>query len=388
MSCDSERLIAYRDHELSSDGRSRVSAHLRSCPACRAALEELEQRGRLIASALDVLEPSPEEMPDAVGALASLQLRRASARDAAARSPWGRVERSVASMLPRSTPLRRSVVWAAAAALVLVALLGLAPVRHAAAEFLSYFRVGDIRAVPITGARVEQLTAFEEMLDSGMLGEPQTLREATMPEAVAGTEAATDVAGFGVREIAGLPEGVELAETRAAIGPHVKVAIERDLLAVALGAAGVVDVDLPEVETITLDVDIPAMVEQRYWVGDAELQLIQLPSPVVTLSDGVSPDDLGEAYLQLLGLPPEEADRIAAGIDWTSTLVVPIPEDAARYRDVSVGGVPALLLQEMYSSAGQEQVLLWEDGGIVYALSSSGAASSASLLVRAAEALR
>jgi hypothetical protein len=164
--------------------------------------------------------------------------------------------------------------------------------------------------------------------------------------------------------------------------------MERVLLEAALDAAGITDVDLPPLDTIDLEIDIPAVVEQRYSLEDTELSLIQMPSPQLTLPAGVPPTKLGEAYLQLLGLPPDEAAEIASGIDWTSTLVIPIPDDVARYRELSVDGAPALLLQETYGTANQTYLLLWEKDGIVHALNGHGASVSASLLARAAESLQ
>ena len=86
---------------------------------------------------------------------------------------------------------------------------------------------------------------------------------------------------------------------------------------------------------------------------------------------GVNLAQVGEAMLQLLGLDPAEAKHFASTIDWSSTLVIPMPTDAASFRDVTVDGVQGVLIESraQYRGAAKSQyVLLWEKNDVMYSL--------------------
>jgi hypothetical protein len=57
-------------------------------------------------------------------------------------------------------------------------------------------------------------------------------------------------------------------------------------------------------------------------------------------------------------------------VDWTSTLVIPVPRRATS-EDVSVDGVTGKLIQRVTDYA-PEYALIWVKDGIVYAISGSG----------------
>ena len=64
----------------------------------------------------------------------------------------------------------------------------------------------------------------------------------------------------------------------------------------------------------------------------------------------------------------EEAAAFTATVDWTSTLVIPVPRRASTYEDVSVDGVTGKLIQRVTDYA-PEYALIWVKDGIVYAVS-------------------
>jgi hypothetical protein len=104
--------------------------------------------------------------------------------------------------------------------------------------------------------------------------------------------------------------------------------------------------------------------------------LVQLASPTVNAPKGADISQVGEALLQLLGLTPQEAKHFAQTIDWSSTLVIPLPTDAASFRDVTVDGAPGVLIQSNPRSSGgpnyAHYTLFWEKNGTVYSLSGTG----------------
>ena len=67
----------------------------------------------------------------------------------------------------------------------------------------------------------------------------------------------------------------------------------------------------------------------------------------------------------------EEAADFVSTVDWTSTLVVPIPKNAAIYEQVDVDGVTGTLIQRPADDY-PEFALIWVKDGIIHAISGLG----------------
>jgi hypothetical protein len=130
------------------------------------------------------------------------------------------------------------------------------------------------------------------------------------------------------------------------------------------------------------------MVSQEYDLGDnAKLTLVQAPSPEVVLPEGIDPIAFGQLGLQALGIPADDALRMAQEIDWTSTVIVPLPTDIARSTEVTVDGVTGLLLEETRQNRfGKGSVLVWEKDNIVYGI--DGENVEPGRLIQVADSLR
>ena len=89
-------------------------------------------------------------------------------------------------------------------------------------------------------------------------------------------------------------------------------------------------------------------------------------------------DQLAQIGLEFTGMTPEEAAAFTETVDWTSTLVVPIPKNAAVYEQVQVDGVTGTLIQRPADDAPQF-ALLWVKDGIIYAISGLGSNSQQAL---------
>jgi hypothetical protein len=70
-------------------------------------------------------------------------------------------------------------------------------------------------------------------------------------------------------------------------------------------------------------------------------------------------------------MSPEEAAELTSTVNWTSTLLVPIPRNATTQEQVSVDGVTGTLIQRPYIENPQF-ALLWVRDGIIYAISGLG----------------
>jgi hypothetical protein len=265
--------------------------------------------------------------------------------------------------------LRPLAVGAAAVACLLV-LFSFAPVRQAAADFLGVFRVRKFAVIPIDRAQQQKLENLARMAEGGRFGEPTSVREPGKPQPAADLAEASKAVGFAVRAPATLPNGASRAALTVQSGPAVHYEMDRATMQALLDATQVQGVQLPAVEKVTIDVDVPFAATQDYSIGNGKLSVTQMASPQVDIPPGIDPVAIGEAGFKFLGMPDADARRLAQSIDWTNTLVIPVPTDAVQYREVTVDGVSGLLIEHRAGTGDRYQAttLFWQKGGILYAV--------------------
>ncbi|MEZ4769343.1 MAG: zf-HC2 domain-containing protein [Caldilineales bacterium] len=396
MTRDSGTLQAYLDGALSTDERADVAKHLAGCEACRREVEALQEYAGQTASLLAGLEPVTAAVPAAPAALARLRAGLPVAKQA----PWSAWLRRYKNMsgeirrngLMRGTPVAlRAAAIGALVLLLLVGTMSFAPAREAMAQFLGLFRVQQFTVVNIED--LARMRSFEDVLQSGILGEPEVIRDFGEEQVAADQNAAAALAGYAVRLPAKMPEGTALEKLAVTQGPHIRLEVDRPTVQMALDMAGVADVNLPEFDTAAIEVDAAAVVAAEYTVDnpygarDAGMTLMQAPSPEIDLPPGIDPATMGEIYLRAVGLPAEDAARLAQTIDWTSTVVIPMTGDMGSYSEVTADGVPALLFEAASPSRrGRERALLWQRDGVVYGLMAWNVADSA--MLQTADSLR
>jgi hypothetical protein len=367
---DSGQLRAYIDGELNGVEAQRVELHLAACPKCRAQLVTLRSRADDAAQRIAALDPTAPA-PTTRSALARFHAALAAEPRRARNTGPTLVE-----MLSRSSdmikgnlfnPRWRPWTVAATALLIVAILFSFAPVRHAAADFLGLFRVRKFAVIPLDTLQAQKLEDLAKQARS-IAGEPTVVREPGQPQMVASAAEASAAADFTVRVPAGVPDGLALQGLKVQTGPAVHYEADRATLQAVLQAAGMSDTVLPKADKFAVDVDIPSMATQQLGMGTQRVEFVQMRSPEVSLPEGIDPIALGKLAFQYLGMSADDAERLATSIDWTSTLVIPLPTDAAQSREVSVDGVTGLLFESTRSSRG-ESLLMWERDGILYGLS-------------------
>ena len=290
--------------------------------------------------------------------------------------------------------------WVAAAlAVALAVALSFAPVRTLAGNLLSLFRVHKIQFVEVNPAQFPDEDALEEAarkFESVMQDQVHVVRDGETQVVDEATVRSLSV--FRVR----LPNAVD-GDPRITLDPGLHVAMQIDLprIRTLLTELGYVGVELPDsLDGAEVRVDFGPSVAAAYGScgpgGDqgAEAQdtvdpndrpernctvLLQMPSPGVSAPSDLDVDQLGRAYLQLLGLSDQEAERFSQRVDWTTTLVVPVPRaQNLQYQDVRVDGVAGTLIRPpRYNRGGQAYLLTWIKNDIVYALNGSGTTEDA-----------
>jgi hypothetical protein len=373
-------LRAYHDHELSDLDRERVGAHLASCAECQKQAETLFTRAQSVHQRLALLAPRPREAPVPVGVARARLGARISQSEKEKTTMWNKI-----------FGRRYQPAWAALGAIVILAALLLAfpPVRALAIDFLGLFRVQHIAVVPFNPAnlpkdvegssrRIEQLLSDQVQVEK--LGEPQQVTSAGEASALAGIPVRLPAALEGTPRLSFQP------------GSHMTLDVDLPRVRALLAEIGRSDISLPdELDGATVTADVPPSVTAAYGecdFGEESAQqaasdpdrplrkctvLVQLTSPTVSAPPGLDIAQLGEAFLQVLGMTPEEAHRFSQTVDWSTTLVVPIPQyGRTSYHDVQVDGVTGALIQQVFEEGNAQYMLMWVKGDILYAIAGPG----------------
>jgi len=378
MCWDDGQLRAYLDGELDMAERSAVNDHLRVCSSCRTRLGELEADARVAANVLALLTPRLEGATSP----AAQALGRLHGQVAQDRPRWlEKLKARWRTMTEQSIARRWRPALATAIALVLVmSLFSFESVRTAAAQFLGIFRVRRFAVISIDPSRIDDLEALGENMEGLLAGQWETIEEPGPSQTVGSVEEASALAGFQARAPSYLPPEVA-GRVRIKVEGRGAARMTMDVaqIQVLLDTLDVCNVTLPDVDQVTVEVEIPPAVVMEYGYG-ASLSLIQIERPTVHLPPGLDLAQLGEAMLQVLGLTPAEARQFSQTIDWANTLVIPIPQNVYSVQEVSVDGGTGLLFRSRGNGGRypSEPMLLWEKDGVVHGL--SGRVSSTDIL--------
>jgi hypothetical protein len=278
-------------------------------------------------------------------------------------------------MFQRFFTRKYRMAWAGLATLVVIGLLfTLAPVQAAASEFLGLFRVRKFAVVSINPANLKNLENAGGQIDKLLADNVTFVKKPSEPVTVASQAEAAQKAGIRVR----LPSKLS-AQPKLQVSDEMQAKLKVDLvrLQAIVDAAGRTDIKLPKaLDGANVEFNVPPIVAAMYDECEprptpACVQLVQAASPSVEAPAGVNLSQVGEAMLQVLGLSPAEAKHFAQTIDWSSTLVIPLPLDAASFRDVTIDGASGVLIESRASrgAARTQYLLLWQKNDIVYGLS-------------------
>jgi hypothetical protein len=391
MICPTDELLRTRmDEELSTAESEGVDAHLRSCADCRARWTAMAARAGQIRSQLDALAPEREASAiDPVFAFNGYRERYGEPLQG--RAKW--FNRAAASW-------RRPLLSPLAVACAIVLMFSFAPGRSWAQKILSMLRVQKVAVVPVDLAA---LTAGNGNTGSGKLI-AQFISDnivVTMspgkPSVAADPSAASAMAGFRVRTFDGLgaPQQILVSDEGA-----FHMTLNRDRIQALLDQVGRSDMQVPAaVDGSTVAVHIPKLVRSVYGncpdknsrrasstsdgaVSDLPsencLDFVQVKSPIVSVPPSLDVPALAQAGLQVAGMSAGEAQAFCRTVDWSSTLVIPIPQRDNSYRQIAVDGVNGTLIEDPpHGNFAGAYTLIWVKNGVVYSLGGNGSASQA-----------
>jgi hypothetical protein len=223
------------------------------------------------------------------------------------------------------------------------------------------------------------------------------------PRAATNAAQASQMAGFPVRLPASRTDAPQLTvEGRAAF----QLVVNRARAQQLLDESGYGRFQLPaSVDGAVIKVDIPSSVSAGY--GDCPkpedlegilqdpsgassskgspgrrmtncVMMVQVPSPTVDAPSDLDVKALAQMGLEFSGMSPEQARSFSQTVDWTSTLVIPIPRNGSSYKQVPVDGVTGYLVQRPADDVPQ-YALVWVKNGIVYAIAGLGSNTEGAL---------
>jgi hypothetical protein len=277
---------------------------------------------------------------------------------------------------PAATWRVRRVAAPLAAAAAVAVLFTLPQVRASAQSFLAMFRTVNFVAVPVDPGRMEVLRSQDIDIPK-LLGERLEVIEDSGPATLfVSPEQAGAAAGIAVRQPAFVPPNSGLATISVRGQNRGRVSADVERLREVMNLLGIRDLDVPDgLQGQVIDVRIPPIVTLTYERGgESVVKLLQMATPEVSLPSGIDLAALGEIGLRILGLSLADARQFARAIDWTSTLLVPIPPGATEFRQVDVNGATGVLFgREPDRARGRPGagVVVWSKDDRVYALDGS-----------------
>lgn len=291
------------------------------------------------------------------------------------------------------------IKYGASAALVIALILSFPSTRALAGELLNLFRVQHVTVVPVDFTGLQQLDDNAGPDISRLISDSITMqKEPGDPIKAASAEEASQLAGFNVRA----PQSMTPSQINVMEGASFSITIDRDKAQALLEEAGRGDLVLPkDVDGADVSVDIPASVSIAYGTcpepsNDSEAErekqremethgpraefyadciiFAQIPSPEVSAPASLDIAKLAQIGFEFTGMTPEEAAEFTSTVDWTSTLVVPIPQDAASYQQVPVDGVTGTLIERSIDDGDDapQFALFWVKDGIIYTIGGFG----------------
>ena len=368
-------LQAFRDEQLSPTDQARVMAHLAECDSCRRALDTSRARARETASRLRILD-SGSVPPTAAAMRTRIQERI-------------ETQMEMKNMWQKPFSRKYRPVWASLLVVaVAVIVLTVPPVRALAARFLYLFRAQEIQTVYVDGQKLEQqmqkLRSSPEMaqiLAKDLRVEPKGERHE-----VTSTVQASQEAGIQVRA----PKGLEAAKWYVQTGAKISMDVDLSRVRAVLDEMGNANVELPAgLDGAKVNFDIPASVvgffgecatgagfgspedppARRRNLGPGCVMVTQVLSPTVSAPGGLNIDEIATPLLQVMGMSEAEAKEFSQTVDFTTTMLVPIPRNVSSAETVSVDGVKGNLIRY---SGSERFLLIWIKNEVVYSVNGVG----------------
>ena len=371
---------AYLDQE---DVEERAVIHLKDCSECRERVDELSASSMSASQLLESLEPGEADLPK-------------SGRQAYAMFENRFMMKENIPVFERLFKRKYRFAWVAVGVIAILAVGMLFPqVRAIGSSFLGLFRVEQFTIVQVDPDQIEDQLGSSSNFEY-LLAEDVVVEEYGEAMEAADAAEASSLAGFQVRLPTAAPD---VGELKVQPGAKVSMLVDLPKIQALLDEIGGADLQLPAMlDGAEVSMELPVAVGALFGVCEVTgemmrtanadpdgpvpdlsdcITLTQFPSPEISAPPGLDIASIGEIFLQLLGMTPEEAAQFSQSVDWTTTLVIPIPRYGTEYQEVFVDGVEGTLIMQSQRSEFPHYLLVWIKDGIVYGLTGPGTAESA-----------
>lgn len=291
-----------------------------------------------------------------------------------------------------------------AALVVIVALVTAIPTTRAlASQLLDLFRIQKVTVVPIDFTGMQQLSgnsALGKQVTQLLSSSTDVTQKPGAPVTVSDAAAASQMTGFTVRT----PDGMTPSNISVQNAAAFTFKVDRAKAQALLDEAGRKDLVLPDsIDGSDISVTIPSSARVDYGAcptpkSDATssaadntksieksvanlskqyadcVLLAEIPSPTVQAPANLDIAQLAQIALEFTGMSKDQAAAFTKTVDWTSSLVIPIPKNGSTYEQVNVDGVQGTLIQRPADDA-PEYALIWVKDGIIYSIGGLGSDS-------------
>jgi len=363
-----------------------ANRHLLGCQSCQkrqlAAASEAQQTARRLA----FLTSAPEDRgPRAQTALNYF---------------YKEIDRRKETTMLKKLMNSNLVRFGLALVLILALIVTIPTTRVLADQLLNLFRVQQVTVIPVDFTGMQQLTGdsvFSKQISQLLSSSTTMTQKPGDPVTAADAAQAGQQTGFNVR----LPKDMTPAHIYVEKTAAFTFKVDRARAQALIDEAGRKDLSLPaEIDGADIYVNIPSSASAAYGTcpapsGDQAamapngggsagrrypdcIMLAEIPSPTVKAPNNVDVSQLAQIGMEFTGMTSEQAAAFSKTVDWTSSLVVPIPKNAATYQQVAVDGVTGTLIQRPADDAPQF-TLIWVKDGIIYTIGGLGSNSAQAL---------
>jgi hypothetical protein len=391
------------DNEVSGTELEQLKQHLASCAECRSRVDKAAKNTARVHESLTALTPRREQLSvDLISAYTGFGNQLIA--EMPSQASWYRL------LDPRWRP-----GWGLIAAAAIVGIfLGFNPARIWAQRIFAMLRVQKIAVVSFDPSTLisnnepdnEPDSRPYRLINQFVSDSVVVTIDPGKPEIVPNVATASEFVGFHIRTLSklGAPQRVQLNGEAA-----FQMNLNRDRIETLLDEVGRGDIQIPEsVDGALVAVHIPKSVLSMY--GDCPTRqpyrnspaqsssgrdmaehkmerlagvnnpncvyLIQAPSPTVSMPPDLNMVEIAEAGLQLAGMSESEAHEFCQTVDWSSTMVVPLPRNSSSYEKVNADGVEGTLITETLPQSNRYS-LLWIKRGVIYSLMGRGDSNQA-----------
>ncbi len=361
MCYDAGSWQSFLDGEVTGPGKAEMEEHLQFCETCRKTLQREMDNLTFANTRLSEYLYSPQQS------------------DVDAGAAWGRFEDS--SIKKNETSARKGVLkmlaryrvaaTAAAVLLALAASLSFAPVRSAASELLTIFRVEKVKTVDISPS---DMAGIEKAIREGagqvdIENFGQVEFNGSQASGRASLEEARAAVDFQLNLPTVLPDNFSAPEIYKNSGGTLNFTLDTVYANQVLTAFGSEKLLPAELNGKTFTVRIPAQITANYKGPDNNRIFIGLGRSPELIAPGSDVLQIRDALLALPLLPDSLRNQLASINDWQHTFVV--PNIGGSSQEVDVAGAQGVFINTPHGETNGSEIssLVWQKAGVVYTVS-------------------